>query len=64
MLTLLAHDGVGKFTNKDAVHKVHFYTFLPICLKRRETDYKLDHFLFFGIKTILDITMMDTCLSM
>lgn len=32
MLTLLAHDGVGEFTYKDAVHKVQLYTFLPVRL--------------------------------
>lgn len=35
MLTLLAHDGVGKFTHKDAVHKVHLYTFLSVCWRRK-----------------------------
>lgn len=31
MLALLTHNCVGEFAYKDAVHEVHFYTFLPIC---------------------------------
>lgn len=31
MLALFTHNCVGEFAYKDAVHEVHFYTFLSIC---------------------------------
>lgn len=59
MLTLLAHDGVGEFTHKDAVHEVHLYTFLPVCLWRRERVFKSNNFSFLGFKSLLDIKILN-----
>lgn len=41
MSTLLTHNGVGQLTNKDAVDKIHLYTFLPICCGRRTHNIQL-----------------------
>lgn len=30
VLALLTHDGVGQLAYENAVHKVHFYTFLSV----------------------------------
>lgn len=41
MPTLLTHNGVGQLANKDAVDKIHPYTFLPIRCGRRTHNIQL-----------------------